>query len=430
MAENTIREPAREIPVVDEVDVLVVGGGPAGIAASTAAARAGARTMLVERYGYLGGLATGGLVLYMDGLFDKTGERCIGGIHWESLERLRDLGGLAAQTPTRLHVDSELYKVVADNLCVESGVKLRLHCWAVDALVDEGRVTGVVVESKSGREAILADICVDATGDGDVAARAGAAYDMATMRIGLNLKVGGVDREAYQAFASEYPDRIRSLRQDLIRSGGYPLGAGATPYSDAGVYWVNVIGLADRESSEEEKLTFDGELSAVDVEDLTYAEVELRRRLVRSVNYYRAHMPGYENVQLLMFAPQLGVRDSRRVKGEHTLTLAEMEDGRVYDDAIGMTGRTFDVGRDTLHHLQVPYWALVPEAVDGLLVGGRCISVDDGLIGPIRIIPPCMMTGQAAGTAAAMAASAGIQPRAVDVTGLQRQLSVDGVILP
>jgi hypothetical protein len=386
--------------------------------------------MLVERYGYLGGLATGGLVLYMDGLFDKTGERCIGGIHWESLERLRDLGGLAAQTPTRLHVDSELYKVVADNLCVESGVKLRLHCWAVDALVDEGRVTGVVVESKSGREAILADICVDATGDGDVAARAGAAYDMATMRIGLNLKVGGVDREAYQAFASEYPDRIRSLRQDLIRSGGYPLGAGATPYSDAGVYWVNVIGLADRESSEEEKLTFDGELSAVDVEDLTYAEVELRRRLVRSVNYYRAHMPGYENVQLLMFAPQLGVRDSRRVKGEHTLTLAEMEDGRAYDDAIGMTGRTFDVGRDMPHHLQVPYRALVPEAVDGLLVGGRCISVDDGLIGPIRIIPPCMMTGQAAGTAAAMAASAGVQPRAVDVTGLQRQLSVDGVILP
>lgn len=430
MAENTIREPAREIPVVDEVEVLVVGGGPAGIAASTAAARAGARTMLVERYGYLGGLATGGLVLYMDGLFDKAGERCIGGIHWESLERLRDLGGLAAQTPTRLHVDSELYKVVADNLCVESGVQLRLHSWAVEALVEDDRVNGVIVESKSGREAILADICVDATGDGDIAARAGADYEFATMRIGLNLKIGGVDRAAYQAFAGEYPERIRSLRQELIRSGGFPLGAGATPYSDAGVYWVNVIGLADRESSEEESRTFDGELSAIDVEDLTYTEVELRRRLVQSIDFYRKHMPGYEHVQLLMFAPQLGVRDSRRVKGEHTLTLAEMEDGRAYDDAIGMTGRTFDVGRGAAHHLQVPYRALVPEAIDGLLVGGRCISVDDGLIGPIRIIPPCMMTGQAAGTAASMAVSAGVEPRAVDVTGLQRQLSVDGVILP
>jgi hypothetical protein len=430
MAEKTIRESARDIPVVAEVQVLVVGGGPAGIAAATAAARAGARTMLVERYGYLGGLATGGLVLYMDGLFDKSGERCIGGIHWESLERLRDLGGLAAQTPTRLHVDSELYKVVADNLCVESGVELRLHCWAVDSLVEDGRVTGVIVESKSGREAILADVCVDATGDGDVGAYAGAAYDFGSLRIGLNLKVGGVDREAYQAFASEYPERIRSLRQELIDLGGYPLGAGATPYSDQGVYWVNVIGLADRESTEEGKRSFAGELSAIDVEDLTYAEVELRRRLLQSVNYYRETMPGYENVRLLAFAPQLGVRDSRHIKGEHTLTLAEMEEGRTFDDVIGMTGRTFDVAGDDLHHLQVPYRALVPESIDGLLVGGRCISVDQGLVGPIRIIPPCMMTGQAAGTAAAIAASSGVQPRAVDVTALRRQLSVDGVILP
>ena len=429
MAEMTIREPAREIPVVDAVEVLVLGGGPAGIAAATAAARAGARTMLVERYGYLGGLATGGLVLYMDGLFDKTGERCIGGIHWESLERLRDLGGLAAQTPTRLHVDSELYKVVADNLCVESGVQLRLHCWAVDTLVEDGRVTGVVTESKSGRQALLADVCVDATGDGDVAARAGAGYDVATMRIGLNLKIGGVDREAYQAFAGEYPDRIRSLRQELIDLGGYPLGAGLTPYSDEGVYWVNVLGLAGRETPEEAR-TFAGELSAVVVEDLTYAEVELRRRLVQSVTYYRETMPGYENVRLLAFAPQLGVRDSRRVKGVHTLTIADMEAGRRYDDAIGMTGRTFDVGQESPHHLQVPYRALVPEAIDGLLVSGRCISVDDGLIGPIRIIPPCMMTGQAAGTAAAMAALSGVEPRAVDVTALRRQLRVDGVILP
>jgi hypothetical protein len=429
MAEKTIRESAREIPVVDEVEVLVVGGGPAGIAASTAAARAGARTMLVERYGYLGGLATGGLVLFMDGLFDKAGERCIGGIHWESLERLRDMGGLAAQTPTRLHVDSELYKVVADNLCVESGVQLRLHCWAVDALVEDGRVTGVVTESKSGRQAILADVCVDATGDGDVAAQAGAAYDPATMRIGLNLKIGGVDREAYQVFAGQYPDRIRSLRQELIDLGGYPLGAGLTPYSDEGVYWVNVLGLAGRDTTEKER-SFAGELSAVDVEDLTYAEVELRRRLVQSVDYYRETMPGYENVRLLAFAPQLGVRDSRRVRGVHTLTLAEMEAGHGYEDAVGMTGRTFETGEGPDHHLQVPYRALVPEAINGLLVSGRCISVDDELIGPIRIIPPCMMTGQAAGTAAAIAASSGVQPRGVDVTALQRQLRVDGVILP
>lgn len=425
---HTIREASREIPIVAQVDVLVAGGGPAGIAAATAAARLGARTMLVERYGHLGGMATGGLVLYMDGLFDKAGRRCIGGVFWEAMERLLAIGGLAAPSKTSLHVDSELLKVVADEMCLEAGVTLRLHSWAVDALVQDGRVIGAVVESKSGRQAIFSKVCVDATGDGDIAARAGAAYDFGTMRIGLNLKVGGVNRDAFLRWQQENPERAAAVREQVRREGGVPIGAGFTPHSDIGVYWVNILGLADRgpDLPGEREWNFAGELSAIDVEDLTYVEVEMRKRIAKGLDFYRRNVPGYENVRLLMFAAQLGVRDSRRVRGIHKLTKAEAEAGIRFEDAIGMTSRTFEGG----HHLQIPYRALVPESVDGLVVGGRCISVDDGLIGPIRVIAPCMMTGQAAGTAAALAAKTGVAPRGVDIAALRKQLAADGTILP
>jgi hypothetical protein len=424
-----IKEPAREVPVADEVDVLVAGGGPGGIAAAVVAARTGAQTMLVERYGYLGGLASGGLVLYMDRLFDQQGERCIGGVFWEMMERLRARGGLVEHTPRHLHVDSELLKVVADEMCLEAGVVLRLHSWVVDAVVSGSDVQGVIVESKSGRQALLARVCIDATGDGDVAAFAGADYDLCHMRIGLNLKIGGVDLEAFHTFRQEQPERAKAIRTEVCAAGGLPIGANPTPYSHAGVFWVNVRGLASREDVREpapDSDVFAGTLSAVDVEDLSYAEVELRKRLIVGLDYYRRNVPGFQNVRLLAIASQLGVRDSRRIRAIHPLSLAEAQAGAKFEDTVGTIGMTLANGG----HLHVPYRSLVPQEVDGLLVGGRCIGVDDGLFDPMRLIPPCMMTGQAAGTAAALAARGALSPRRLDARHLRRQLVGDGVILP
>ena len=426
---RTIDEKARKTPVVAEVDVVVAGGGPAGIAAAVAAARAGSKVMLIERYGYLGGLATGGMVLYMDHLFDRSGVRCIGGIPWEIMERLTDVNGLAGAGSVHLHADSELLKIVADEICEQSGAILRLHSWVVDTVVEDGSVVGVIAESKSGRQAVLAPVCVDATGDGDIAAFAGAEYEMHTMRIGLNCKIGGVDREEFSRWRKANPEKATKLRLEVREYGGCTLGLGNTPYSDQGVFWVNDIGISIRDdrsqSIPEGDDSFIGSLSAVDAEDITYVEVELRKRILRGIEYYRAHVPGYQNVRLLAIASQLGVRDSRRVRGVHHLTRNQMDQNSEQRDTIGLTAMTFPEG----NHLSVPYRSLVPESIDGLLIAGRCISVDDGLIHSIRLIPPCMMTGQAAGTAAALCVREKTSPRDLPYKNLKAQLEADGVVL-
>ena len=427
---KTIQEPAREIPVLDEVDVLVVGGGPAGYCAAVAAARQGSRTALVERYGCLGGLATGGLVLYMDGIFDRTGRRVMGGLCWESMERLQDVGGLAQDSPTRLHVDSEWLQVVADSMCHDAGVHLWFHAWAAAAYMDEGRVAGAIVETKSGRQAILADICIDATGDGDLAANADAAFDMGYQRIGLNLKVGGVSRDAWRAFNDEEPERARELMRALLDQGGVPMRPATTPHSDIGVYWINILGLDERDGTTDHPADdlhamFEGKLSAIDVHDLSYAQYELRQRIARSLAFYKENIPGFEDVRLLAIAPQLGVRESRRIRGIVELTSSDVRAERAFADTIGLHGLSFAGGGV----INVPYRCLVPEAVDGLLTAGRCVSTDHWTMQALRLIPPAMVTGEAAGVAAALCASEGCQPRDLPYEALAAGLAEADVIV-
>jgi ribulose 1,5-bisphosphate synthetase/thiazole synthase len=433
-----VQEASRETRVAAEADVLVVGGGPSGVAAAVAAAREGAEVILVERYGCLGGLATGGLVLYMDAVFDGEGRQQIEGLYGEAMERLDRLGGLAAESPQRLHVDSEILKVVADQMCIDAGVRLRLHSWAVTALAHEGRVSGVIVESKSGREAILARLTVDATGDGDVAALAGAGFETAHQAIGLNYKIGGVDLARFAEWREADRERYDHLVRELREQGGQAIGLGATPYSEAGVYWVNVLGLSRRGVMGEDASLegpgdpgrrvlerFAGSLSAVDVDDLTHVEVELRRRILHIVRFYRHRVPGFENVRLLSFASQLGVRDSRRIAALHKITREDVVGATVFPDTIGRCALSF--GSRT--GFPVPYRCLVPVDLPGILTAGRCVCADNWVQQVLRLIPPAMMTGQAAGTAAALCAREGCSPGLLETDRVRKALNAAGVRL-
>jgi hypothetical protein len=435
---RTIHEPSRELPVVAEVDLVVVGGGPAGVAAAIAAARAGARTMLVERYGCLGGLATGGLVLYMDGLFDATGRRCVAGVFWETIERLEEMGGVAREDVRRLHADSELLKLVLDDMCDEAGVILRFHSWAVSVLMDDTTVTGVVLESKSGRQAVLSSVCVDATGDGDLAALAGAGYETGRQCIGLNYKIGGVNASAFRRFAGQRRDDLAGIDRGLRNDGGFPIRLGRTPYSDDGVYWVNVLGLAAVPSGEpsaaevgDEMPADDGEavlrhfagrLDATRTEDLSAAEVFLRRRIVLSIDRYRLEVPGFADARLLAFASQLGVRDSRRVRGLTQVTRDSVLAAAAVTDSVGAAALPFR----PKSAYAVPYGCLVPQDRDGLLVSGRCVWCDSWAQQALRLIPAAFVTGEAAGTAASLCVRHGTPPRSLDSTVLRSTLEAQG----
>jgi hypothetical protein len=416
---RTIYEPSRRIPVSSEVDVLVVGGGPGGFIAAVAAAKQGARVALVERYGCLGGLATGGLVLHLIGIFHKNGSRWVGGLPFEVLERMNRLDGVYYESSHRPYIDSELLKVVADEMCAEAGVELHLHSWAVAAIVEGGEVAGAVIESKSGRRAILARAVIDATGDADMAVSAGADFTTGDLPVGLPVKVCGVDLEAFSTFKREEPDAAGNLEQEVVRLGGFPLSPRLIPGSEVGVFWINVAGISRRNHEA-------GNLNPLDIGDLSYAETALRSKLLLSLNHYRKLAPGFERVRLLAFASQLGIRDSRRIKGVYVIGADDMQGKGRFEDAIGATA----VHLPAVDHITIPYGCMVPRRLEGLIAAGRCVSADASVVEHLRLIPPVMVTGQAAGTAAALAVSTAVPLRKLEPSLLRRLLAENGVVLP
>jgi len=240
MAPDMIHEPAREIPVTAEVDVLVCGGGPAGTAAAVAAGRAGARTMLVERYGCLGGLATGGLVIVLPPL-TRDGHQVIGGIGQETLETLISTGEADYRSDRGSSLfDPEGLKQLSDEQCLGAGVELRLHSWAVGVFGEAGRPDGVIVESKAGRQAIRARTIVDCTGDGDVAALAGAGWERDEKMIGLPYRIGNVDIARWNAAKGEDGERVRAIHEEARTTAGYESYLGLSPFPiEPGVVWGN-----------------------------------------------------------------------------------------------------------------------------------------------------------------------------------------------
>lgn len=390
-------QPERPLPVLHETDVLVVGAGPAGFAAAVAAARAGVKTTLLERYGCFGGQWTGGLVLLVISTHAKENgqlKRVVRGVGEDLLERLNKLdGAVINQAPGRFNptVDPEAAKYMMAEMVREAGVKVFLHCWCADVVLENGAVRGVVFESKSGRQAVLAKVVVDATGDGDIFAAAGAEHEQRLHAIGLVHRLGNVDR----ADAAK-------LKESGIKS----LGA-ATPLPS--VTWVNLRGPST---------------DALDIGELTRLEMEHRRGIWKHVQKIR-QAPGGEKVFLLETAPQLGVRITRLLAGTQRLTYKESREGRKFPDTVAVGG-----AQGAQHgEWPIPYGVLLPKKLDNLLAAGRCICVDEKLIEDMRLIASCLTTGHAAGAAAAVAVQSNCRPRDIETPKLQKLLTEQGAYL-
>lgn len=430
---DTIRQPARDVPVASRCDVVVVGGGPAGVSAALAAARNGARVTLLERYNHLGGLASGGMVLVLDDMWDNhLKEISVRGNCQTMIERLGALklavyprsnewgydegarrrwyryGVFDFHTHGTPHpicfaaaFDPDGWKRVSLDMVQEAGIELRLHSWFSHALVEDGRATGVVVESKSGPQAILGQVVIDATGDLDVAASAGAPHTGGNYIMTTVFRLGGVDTEAAERYEREEPEAYAALDRQIkkILGGSWGLWWLKTPLP--GVVWCNCPHMAG--------------LDGQKVEDLTRAEIQGRKHIHALVDFIRGRLPGFENCHVVDVAPQTGVRQTRLLEGEYVLTKEDLTQRTRFDDSVAR-------GRD----YYMPYRVLLPQKVDNLLVAGRHYSVTSQAQKISREIPPCMAMGEAAGVAAALALNQGVVVRKVDVARVQKTLRAQG----
>jgi FAD-dependent oxidoreductase family protein len=441
----TLQESARRLPLLAEVDVLVVGGGPAGIAAATCAARHGARTLLIERYGFLGGMGTAGGVTNFAGLYGKRdGDtvQLVRGVVDELLERIDRLGGLNAPQDGllgRIRVrsyDIPAYKCAADQLVQAAGVRTLLHALLVGVLRDEaGQLQAAIVETKSGRGAIAARWFVDASGDADLAHHAGAPYELGdghgnALYPSTMFRVGGVDAERALAAVGTFGaiDALMRAAADRYR---FPReGAILRPQRNRSEWRVNVTQVANAEGRA---------VDATDAWQLSAGEVEGRRQVIEYLRFLRAEVPGFERAELIDVGTQLGVRETRRVQGAYQLSGDDVLDGARFDDSIGLNawpierhaqGRVeWAFPRDERNTWnQLPWRMLVPQGVARLLVAGRCASMEHEGQSAARASGACFVMGQAAGTAAALLATGAVPVDDV-VDPLQRLLRRDGVDL-
>ncbi len=447
---KTIKEPARETKVCREADVVVVGGGPGGIGAALAASRNGADTVLIERYGYLGGMGTGGLVTIIPLLTDYTGKQQIIGItqewidrliarnavdypkpeHWGSLDK--DLVRYYFQRSffmTRLDrvnyaaiIDAEISKYILNEMVTEAGVKTYLHSWGTEPIMEGNKCKGVIFESKSGRQAVLGKVVIDTTGDGDLLPYAGVEFEanippnFRIANLALVFWVDGVDLAKVNEFRRENPQQFMELSRKAMEAGAFGgFFSSNLPDQDAVVWFHNRY----------------PNKSQIDVEELTRVEFEGRQKMIKTYDFFKANVPGFEKSFIVLSAPQLGTRSSRRLIGEYKLTQKDLADNQPFVDTIAIFP-DLDRGQESLDHplMYIPYRSLLTKNVDNLLVACRAFSSDEHVQEWFNLIPHCIAFGEAAGTASALALQSGVSPKKVDIKALQKQLARQGVPLP
>lgn len=417
----------QNVPVVAKSDVVVVGGGAAGVTAAVSAARNGCSVTLIERYHHLGGMASGGMVLVLDDMTNGS-EITVTGIVDEFVETMKMENG-AVYPPSEDRIqshemwrkwsrwgchdfhskldpmpityavafDPDAWKRVSLKLVKEAKVNLRLHSWFSDTIVEDGKVKGIIVQTKTGREAILGDAFIDASGDLDLAVAAGSEYTDGQYIVTTVFRLSNVDTVAAEKFQYEHPDEYRKIDRQARRiiGGAWELWWLKTPIP--GVVWCNCPHMTG----------YDG----ISVEDNTAAEFDGRARMWALYEFVKAHMPGFEKCNMLGAAEQVGVRQTRQLIGEYVVTKDDVTSRRHFEDTVCR-------GRD----YYTPYRALLPKGVDNLIVAGRHYSAESEAQKMSREIPPCMVQGEASGVAAALALNQNVAFRDVAAKDIQKQM--------
>lgn len=452
---KTIAEPARELNVRKETDVLVIGGGPSGIMAALAAAEDGLNVMLVESRSFVGGNMTIGLPIL--GFLGQKGNQIIKGLPQKLIDRLKAVQASSEHRPCPLHmsltlVEPEAVKTVALQMLVESNVDVLFYAFCAGVVMEDDELKGVIIESKAGREVILAKTVIDCSGDADVAYRAGVPCEYGNENGGvqpptLMFCLGGVDTEKLRTSIANEP---RTYLTDFIpaeyfgqnnqfvlvgmrnlikqaQEDGLTLTTERTILITGlrkGEVWVNMTRVSG--------------VNGTDPGSLTHGEIEGRHQILDIQKYLIEYVPGFENAYFLKTAPFLGIRETRRIQGQYTMTREDIMACQHFEDAIAVASYPLDI-----HHPQgggctlewcgdcydIPYRSLIPQKVKNLIVAGRCISTTHEAMSAIRVMAPCMAMGEAAGRAAKMAVRQGVQPANIDVKKLQKELLEKGAYL-